>query len=99
LVRSNLLAAMARYRATHHVRGTTQFPQQVPAKHEHSARFHPAEQVFRAFYTTRAEGAGMGLTIGRYIMVSHGGRRWVTANSGWGATFHFTVPSETWGLE
>jgi signal transduction histidine kinase len=55
------------------------------------------EQIFSAFYTTRPQGSGMGLTISRSIVESHGGRLWATANSGRGATFHFTLPTQMTG--
>jgi PAS domain S-box-containing protein len=53
-----------------------------------------ADQIFRAFYTTKPEGTGMGLPISRSIIESHGGRLWATANSGRGATFQFILPIE-----
>jgi PAS domain S-box-containing protein len=53
-----------------------------------------ADQIFDAFFTTKTQGSGMGLAISRSIIESHGGRLWATANDGWGATFHFTLPSE-----
>jgi len=53
-----------------------------------------ADEIFHAFYTTKAEGTGMGLAISRSIIEMHGGRLWATANSGPGATFHFTLPTK-----
>jgi signal transduction histidine kinase len=52
------------------------------------------EQMFNAFFTTKAGGTGMGLAISRTIIESHGGRLWATANPGAGATFHFTLPTD-----
>ena len=57
----------------------------------------PAEkidQVFDAFFTTKTQGTGMGLSISRRIIESHGGRLWACANTGRGATFQFTIPTE-----
>jgi signal transduction histidine kinase len=52
------------------------------------------EQIFNAFYTTKAGGTGMGLAISRTIIESHGGRLWATVNPDRGATFHFTLPTD-----
>ena len=52
-----------------------------------------ADEIFDAFYTTKAEGTGMGLAICRSVIEVHGGRLWATANAGSGATFHFTLPN------
>ena len=50
------------------------------------------DRLFDAFYTTKAQGLGMGLSISRSIIQRHGGRLWATANAGRGATFQFTIP-------
>jgi PAS domain S-box-containing protein len=51
-----------------------------------------ADQIYSAFFTTKAQGSGMGLAISRSIVESHGGLLWATANNGRGTTFHFTLP-------
>jgi PAS domain S-box-containing protein len=53
-----------------------------------------ADQIFNAFFSTKTQGTGMGLSISRSIIESHGGRLWPTSNSGRGATFNFTLPAE-----
>jgi signal transduction histidine kinase/PAS domain-containing protein len=60
------------------------------------AGFEPdkAEQIFNAFFSTKPQGTGMGLPISKSIIESHGGRLWATSNSGPGATFQFTLPSD-----
>jgi PAS domain S-box-containing protein len=51
------------------------------------------DEIFRAFFTTKDNGTGMGLPISRSIIESHGGRLWATGASGRGATFQFTLPA------
>ncbi|MFN8645000.1 MAG: ATP-binding protein [Candidatus Binatia bacterium] len=50
-----------------------------------------AERIFEAFYTTKAGGLGMGLSISRSIVEAHGGRLWARRNAERGMTFAFTL--------
>ncbi len=52
------------------------------------------DRIFEAFFTTKAQGTGMGLSISRRIIESHGGHLWACANTGSGATFQFTLPTD-----
>ncbi len=53
-----------------------------------------ADQIFNAFFTTKPQGTGMGLSISRSIVESHGGRLWADGNSPRGASFCFTLSTK-----
>jgi PAS domain S-box-containing protein len=52
-----------------------------------------ADRIFNAFFTTKLHGTGMGLSISRSIVESHGGRLWTDGTSPHGATFHIALPT------
>jgi PAS domain S-box-containing protein len=52
-----------------------------------------AAQLFNAFFTTKSQGLGMGLSISRTTIEAYGGRLWATRNDAGGATFQFTLPT------
>ena len=51
-----------------------------------------SERIFEAFYTTKGDGMGIGLSISRSIIESHDGQMWAVPNEGLGATFSFCIP-------
>jgi signal transduction histidine kinase len=60
------------------------------------AGFEPqaANRLFEAFYTTKSDGMGIGLSVSRSIIESHHGHLWAAPNEGPGATFSFSIPCE-----
>jgi len=52
-------------------------------------------KLFQAFYTTKSEGMGIGLSVSRSIIERHRGRLWAELNDGPGATFSFSIPFDT----
>jgi PAS domain S-box-containing protein len=58
---------------------------------------HAMDRLFEAFYTTKNDGMGVGLSVSRSIIESHHGRLWAALNDGPGAAFSFSIPSESGG--
>jgi PAS domain S-box-containing protein len=56
------------------------------------------DMLFEAFYTTKSEGMGIGLSVSRSIIERHHGRLWATSNDGPGATFSFSIPRASEGV-
>jgi len=54
-----------------------------------------ADEIFKAFFTTKPQGTGMGLSISRSIVESHGGRLWADGNTPRGASLCFTLSTKS----
>jgi C4-dicarboxylate-specific signal transduction histidine kinase len=75
--------------------GTAEARQVVVAVRDSGSGLDPKtlDRIFDPFYTTKAQGMGMGLAISRSIIEAHGGRLWATANQDRGSIFQFTLPT------
>ena len=78
-----------------HAPGTAESGDVLVAVRDTGPGLEPAslERLFEAFYTTKPNGMGMGLSICRSIIEAHGGRLWASANTPRGAIFQFTLPA------
>jgi signal transduction histidine kinase len=72
----------------------------VVRDHGHGISAEIEQHLFEPFHTTKPQGLGLGLSISRSIIESHGGRLWAAADGENGAEFHFTLPrSEDGGAD
>ncbi|WP_280984868.1 MULTISPECIES: ATP-binding protein [unclassified Bradyrhizobium] len=55
------------------------------------------DRIFEPFHSTKSGGLGIGLSICRSIIETHGGRLWATPNEPHGAVFQFTLPAHDGG--
>jgi PAS domain S-box-containing protein len=58
-----------------------------------------ADKLFQAFYTTKRDGMGIGLSLSHSIIGAHHGRLWAQPNDGPGATFSFSIPCGSESVE
>jgi len=59
---------------------------------DHGSGISDPSRLFAPFFTTKAEGVGLGLSISSSIITAHGGNLWHVATAGGGATFRFSLP-------
>jgi signal transduction histidine kinase len=98
LVLNAIEAASAKSEGPREVLLTSRHPEEngiVVAIHDSGLGIDPKDidQLFKPFFTTKATGMGMGLSISRSMIESHGGRLWAEPRSGPGATFEFSLPA------
>jgi signal transduction histidine kinase len=55
-------------------------------------------KLLEAFYTTKSDGMGIGLSVSQSIIERHHGRIWAQPNDGPGASFSFSIPSRPTGV-
>lgn len=78
------------------IRSLRSDPRQVTVSVQDSGvglKVEAPERMFDAFYTTKHDGLGLGLSISRTIVEEHGGKLWATPNKDQGATFRFSLPA------
>jgi C4-dicarboxylate-specific signal transduction histidine kinase len=82
------------------VRSSVQADEVLVSVHDSGVGIDPANmgRLFNAFFTTRSNGMGMGLSICRSIVESYGGRVWASNNAGPGTTFQFALPVRAQGV-
>jgi C4-dicarboxylate-specific signal transduction histidine kinase len=93
----NGIQAMSPVKGRHHelrIRSQEHGPDQILVAVEDSGtgfELQNVDRLFSAFFTTKPNGMGIGLSICRSIVEQHGGNIWATRNSGAGSTFQFTL--------
>lgn len=95
LLRNAQEALRHRESPRHVVVRTIDAASQVEVQVQDSGPGIPGDQsgkLYEAFFTTKENGLGMGLTISRTIIEDHRGRLWAKNNCDGGATFHFSLP-------
>jgi len=74
-------------------RGTAEGSATISVKDDGTGVDDAPKRIFEAFYTTKADGMGIGLSVSKSIIERHKGRIWFEQNQGPGATFSFSLPA------